>query len=277
MRSQLCDYHQDLWCISTCLHSSLSLHAGYLKLSLLNKARQLATSMSWSKASHWRFPNFIYRKRIKWRHDHSDNDSVYIGTLGILINNHSLFISGLGFSKPSWLKLIVETIDGNGCYDEIRSFNPTQMNNVVNYTFKRRLANHNWGNLNTLKDTVNKKKAVMSEKWKCETKLNVLNAKSWLFILKSVLYAPLSNHALNNENECRCNFTNFIHLEEHHWVLRDGNTPSLAWCKCHYVAQGRARQPTYTGGMSLLPAERTGYQDLTSGPLMTNTIISNCY
>ncbi len=171
MRSQLCDYHQDLLCISTCLHSSWSLHAGYLKLSLLHNARQLATSMSWSNASHWRFPNLIYRKIIKWRHDHSDIGSVYIGTLGILINNHSLFISGLGFSKPSWLKLIVETIEGNGCYDEIRFTmllgNPTPMNNVVNYTFKRRLANRNWGNLNTLKDTVNKqKKHVMSEKRK---------------------------------------------------------------------------------------------------------------
>lgn len=155
---------------------------------------------------------------------------------------------------------------GSQCFWETQPL----MNNVVNYTFKRRLANPNWGNLNTLKDTVNKKK-LMSEKWKMImwNKSKCFKCKILIIYFRKVYYIPLFlNHALNNENECRCNFTN---LEEHHWVLRDGNTPLLAWCKCHYVAQGRARQPTYTGGMSLLPAERTGHQELTSGPLITQS------
>lgn len=99
-----------------------------------------------------------------FRHWHS----VYIGTLGIFINNHSLYISGLGFSKSLWLKGIVETIDGNGCYNEIRFMmllgNPTPMNNVVNYNFKRRLANHKWGHLNTLKGIVTKKACYVRER-----------------------------------------------------------------------------------------------------------------
>lgn len=55
-----------------------------------------------------------------------------------------------------------------------------------------------------------------------------------------------------------------------------GHIPLLVWCKCHYVAQGRAHQPMCTEGMSPIPAERTGHQDSTYELWMTFTMIKSC-